>query len=317
MIRKKQFIKDLNKDDIVNDVFVIKFKKPVETYKNGFRFELRVGDSTKEIMLKYWGSDDENYVRKLYDSLEKGDVILVQGRINEWRDKLEISANERCEIRKLEEGEYDPKDFIKQSSEDKEKMWNDFSEMIKDIENEDIRKVLEEFFHNQDFAEKFKESPAAMYIHHGWVSGLLEHSLSVTKIARDFCRTHNMDKDLVTAGAMLHDIGKVKEFNMTTSINVTTEGMLIGHVTIGTKMLNDVMDKLQTPRNIRLKLLHTVLTHMGEYGSSKLPAFPEAYAVFYADRVDTDLTHMITIKNEAQTEDDYMYDRHMGNIYLK
>jgi 3'-5' exoribonuclease len=126
-----------------------------------------------------------------------------------------------------------------------------------------------------------------------------------------------MDKDLLIAGCLLHDIGKLKEFEMTTSIRVTDEGMLVGHVTIGAEMLQKAMDKLATPKELQMKLTHMILTHMGEYGSSKKPSLPEALALFYADQASAQITHMITLKEEAATDDDYIYNKDLGNIYLK
>ena len=318
MYTKKQYVKDLKKEDLVNDIFVVKFKKPVEQYKNGYKFELRIGDSSKEIMYKYWGPDNEGAVKTLYESINKDDVVLVQGRMNEWNEKLEISANDRNTIQILKEGEYDVKDFIKKSEKDPEEMWNELNGFIESVQDLELKKVIDHFFKDEKFVSDFKISPAAMYIHHGWIHGLMEHTLSVVKSVDFLQKVHpSLDRDLMIAGALFHDMGKLKEFNMKTSIRVTTEGMLIGHVTIAAEMLNKAMEELNTPENIKMKLIHVVLTHMGEYGSSKKPSIPEALAVFYADQTDAQMTHMIDLKKEAQTEDDYIYNKDFGNIYLK
>ena len=321
-MRKKQFIKDLKKDEIVNDIFVVKFKKPVEPYKNGYKFELRLGDSTKEIMFKYWGSDNEVLVKRLYDMIKKDDIIHVQGRVNEWNNNLEISANSDHLIKILNENEYSKEDFVKTSEKDINEMYNEILNIINTIEDEEIKKLVEYFYLNEEFKNKIKISPAAMYLHHGWIGGLLEHTLSITKIAIKLCdhyknENFKVNKDLVIAGSLFHDIGKLREFGLTTNISVTTEGMLVGHVTIGCEILNKAMDKLNTPNEIRMKLIHIIITHMGDYGSNKLPAFPEALIVFYSDRIDADLIHMFDLIKNANTEDDYIYDKNKGNIYLK
>src|SRR5210317_867922 len=98
IVKKKKLIKDLTKNEIVDDIFVVKFKKPVEQYKNGFKFELRLADSSGEIMYKFWGSDNEALVEGIYDSIKDGDVVYIQGRMNEWNEKLEISANNDYDI---------------------------------------------------------------------------------------------------------------------------------------------------------------------------------------------------------------------------
>jgi len=318
MHTKKQLVNDLKKDDIVNDIFVVKFKKPVEQYKNGYRFEMRVGDSSKEIMYKYWGPDNEDAVKALYDSIKKDDVVLLQGKMNEWNEKLEISANEHNPIQVLNEGEYDVKDFIKRSEKNPEEMWNELIGFVDSIQNPELKKLIDHFFKNEEFASKFKESPAAMYIHHGWIHGLLEHTLDVLKLATKIQETHpTLDRDLIVTGVLLHDIGKIREFEVRTSIRVSTEGMLIGHVTIAADLIQKAIDELGINKELGMKVIHIVLTHMGEYGSSKTPSIPEALAVFYADQTSAQVSHMVNLKEDAQTEDDYIYNKDFGNVYLK
>jgi 3'-5' exoribonuclease len=318
MLEKKQFIKNLKKDDIVNDIFVVKFKKPVEAYKNGYKFELRLGDSSKEIMYKYWGPAEEAKVKLLYDTIKSDDVIFLQGRVNEWNNQLEISADFHNTIRVLSKDEYSIKDFVKETSKSVEDMFKELKSYIDSVSDSNLKKLLDYFFNDSSFVLKFKECPAAMYIHHGWLGGLLEHTLSVVKICSDIFKIHNnMNRDLLITGAILHDIGKIREFEVKTSIKVSTEGMLLGHVTIGIEMLIHAMDKLQTPLDLRLKIMHIMITHMGEYGSNKTPAFPEALTIFQADQLDAKILQMISFKEEAQTEDDYIYHKEFGNVYLK
>ncbi|MBT5021428.1 HD domain-containing protein [Candidatus Woesearchaeota archaeon] len=318
MIRKNQFIQDLKKDDIINDIFVVKFKKPVEPYKNGYKFELRLGDSTKEIMYKFWGSQNEDAVKIIYESINKNDVVLIQGRVSEWRDVLEIAANDQHTIKILSPGEYDVSDFVRKTKYDIEQMWVALMQYLDSVTDSEIKKVLEHFFKNSEFAERFKISPAAMYIHHGWIGGLLEHTLSVVKIIDGIHKVHpTLNRDLMIAGAMIHDIGKLDEFEVTTNIRPSKRGMLVGHVTIGIDMLERSMDKIETPEDLRLKLIHMLLTHMGEYGSSKTPSFPEALAVFYADQTDARITQIKTLVEGANTEDDSIYHKDFGNVFLE
>ncbi|MBI2129601.1 HD domain-containing protein [Candidatus Woesearchaeota archaeon] len=318
IIRKKQFIKDFKQDQIVNDIFVVKFKKPIEPYKNGYKFELRLGDSSREIMYKYWGSPEEAKVKFLYDMIKPDDVVLAQGRVNEWKGQFEISANEENKIKILSKGEYDASDFVRMGLKPVEELFKELMNYIEKIENKELKKLLDYFFKDENFAKRFKESPAAMYIHHGWIGGLLEHTLSVAKLCEDIFKIHDgMDRDLLITGAILHDIGKLEEFTVTTSIKVSTKGMLLGHVTIGVEMLMRAMDQLKTPEEIKLKILHIIITHMGEYGSNKLPSFPEALTIYYADELDAKVLQMREIKETAQTEDDYFYHKDFGNVYLR
>ena len=318
IISKKQLIKDLKKDELVNDIFVVKFKKPVEPYKKGYKFELRLGDSSKEIMYKYWGPAEEAKVKMLYDMIKQDDVVQVQGRVNEWNKQLEISANSDHMIKVLGKDEYDSRDFVRMTKKKVEEMHKELMHFVDSVCEKELKRLLEHFFKDEKFSKRFNESPAAMYIHHGWLGGLLEHTISVTKICDDVLKVHSeLDRDLVITGALLHDIGKIEEFVVTTSIRVSARGMLLGHVTISAEMLIRAMDILKTPEELRTKVLHMIITHMGEYGSNKVPSFPEALVVYLADHLDTRVMQMTDLKESAQTEDDFFYHKDFGNIYLK
>jgi 3'-5' exoribonuclease len=318
IIRKKQLIRDMKKEELIDDVFVVKFRKPIEPYKNGYKFELRLADSSKEIMYKYWGPSDEQKVRLLFETIRPDSVVQVQGRVNEWNNQLEISANEQSKVRVLKQGEYDIRDFVRETEKPVEDMYADLLANVASVKDPAIKGILDHFFCDPVFADRFKKSPAAMYKHHGWIGGLLEHTRSVLSICLDIQKVHpGMDRDLLTAGALLHDIGKMDEFTVATSIKVSTEGMLLGHVTIGVQMLTRAMDILKTPRETQHKILHMLITHMGEYGSNRMPSFPEALAVFHADQLDAELLQMSELKDKAQTEDDYIYAKDFGNVYLR
>lgn len=315
MKEKKTAINTLVDGDMVDDIFVVKFKKPVEPYKNGFRFELRIGDASKEIMAKYWGPNDQSLVQQLYESIQKDSVVHIIGRVQEWNEQLEISTKT---ITLVNHGSYDPAAFIRKSTKNIEEMYKDLMQHITQVHDEHLKGLLLHFFGNADFAKQFKVAPAAMYLHHGWIGGLLEHTLAVTRIALSYCEIHkSLNKDLVITGCLFHDMGKLQEFDVGTSIRMSTEGMLIGHVTIAVQELTKAMQELQLPKELQWKVNHMVLTHMGEYGSSKTPSFPEALAVFYADQADAQLTHMIDVKEHANTEDEHMYSKHFGNVYLQ
>lgn len=318
MIVKKTLIKNLKENEIVDDIFVVKFKKPVEQYKNGFKFELRLADSSGEIMFKFWGPNNEPLVQGIYDSIKDDDVVYIQGRVNQWNERLEISSNNDYEIHVVKEEEYDAKEFIRKSEKSIPQMLEQLNHYIDSIQDEEIKKLANYFFKNESFVNKFKIWPAAMYIHHAWIGGLLEHTLNIIKTCDFIHKTHfKLNRDLMFIGALFHDIGKLKEFEISTTIKVTDEGMMIGHVMLGLDMVNKAMEELNVREELRLKIRHMILTHMGEYGSTKTPSIPEALALYYADKMDGDLDHMQDLMKNASTDDDYIYTKHYGNIYLK
>ena len=196
--KKVQTITGLKKDQIVNDVFFVKFKKPVEKYKNGYKFELKIGDSTGEMMMKYWGEDKEENVKKIYDSIKQDDVIFINGRVNEWNEKLEISLNKDNMIKVCYPEQYNTSDFIKTSEKDIEVMFKDLLQVIDSIKDAHLKKILDYFFSDEEFAEKFKQCPAAMYNHHGWIGGLLEHVLNILHICEHISKIHpTLNRDLL------------------------------------------------------------------------------------------------------------------------
>ncbi|MBN2250732.1 MAG: HD domain-containing protein [Candidatus Altiarchaeota archaeon] len=312
-------VRSLKPDMAVGHRYVVKFKKPVQRYSKGYRFELRVGDATGEVMLKFWGPDDEEAVSRLYDAIEKDDVVLVKGTTSEYRDNVEISVNDFSGIRVCEPGEYDPEQFV-EVAEDIPGMYGELMEYASQVEDAELRKVLDAFFKDDAFIKEFKYATAAMYKHHARIGGLLEHTLSVTKLASGIAAHYpRLNKDIVLTGAILHDLGKVREFDITTNIRTSTQGMLLGHVVMGFEILQQKIRDLDVSPDTALKLKHMILAHHGEleYGSPKRPCFPEAMLVHCADSLDASLTQMIDRKENPGTEDDYVYTKDFGNIYLK
>lgn len=313
-------IADFEVFDQVSGNYVVKFKKPMQKYVKGFKFELRIGDSSGEVMLKFWGPDDEAAVKQLYDSVSVDDVVHVRGEVAEYHDSKEVAVNDVNGIKVLSPVEYVKSDFVKESEKEIDEMYAELASIISSVKNPDHKKVLDAFFTDAEFLKKFKHDPAAMYKHHAWIGGLLEHTLSVVRICEKSLELYpDLDRDLVVAGAILHDIGKTREFTVTTSIKPTLESRLVGHVVMGVEMLHAKTEGMDVSEELLVKLKHIIESHHGqlEWGSPKTPAFPEAMLVHHADYLDAKLTHILTRKKEAKTEDDFMYLKEYGSIYLK
>lgn len=317
--RKIKNIRDFKPGDVIKEIFVVKSKRPVQKYQSGFRFELIVGDSSGETTLRYWGSENQKNVEQLHSSIDKDQVILVDGEVREWKGGWDISV-ENDKLKVLSPEEYDIRDFIPITKKDIDKMYDELKEIISSIKNPELSMVLKSFFSDQTFVNKFKELPAGMYKHHGWIGGLLEHTLNVAKICQRLASIYpELDKDLLLTGAILHDSGKVKELELKSSIKYSDEGALKGHITIGHEVLSARLNEIGVSKKLAIKLSHMILSHHGDFfpGSPVLPAFPEALALHYADLADCRLNNMINKKNEALTGDDYVYTKDFGKIYLK
>lgn len=317
----KQFIKDLEFGKKVESNFSVKYRHPLREYVNGFMFVIGLADKTGEIEAMYWGGRNLEKVKGVYESFRDGDVVYVSGIVGEFRDKLKIDINEgEGAIRKIEE--YEIKDFIAETERNVEEMASEVREIINSIGNQHLKFLINSFFNDSEFFEEFKKAPAAMYIHHACVGGLLEHTLGVVKLCEAACSIYpQMDRELVLTGAILHDIGKLKEFRVTTNIKISEEGTLRGHIIIGDELVQKKIKSIEGfPEALRLKLSHIILSHHGsnEYQSPKEPQFPEAVAVHYADEFDSKLYQYTEIKEKAKESSDFRaYSKRLGEVYLK
>ena len=317
---KKLYIKDMEDGALIHDIFAVKYKKNPVAYKgkSGEWFEIRLADKSGEITAKYWG-DDIDGTEAIYNSFTKNEVISVQGRVVTYGEQLQISI-EKGGIRKCLPDEYSLKDFVATTEQDIDAMFQVLQDIIKSV-NGPLQRLLLSFFQDDAFAQKFKYAPAAMHRHQNYIGGLLEHTLNVTRMCQMIHEVHpSLDRNLLLTGAILHDIGKMEEFEVTTHIDSSEPGMLMGHITIGAQM---VRDKIRTlpgfPDVLSFKIIHIILSHHGhtEYGSPKTPQFPEALGVYYADELDAKIDYTLRLKNEARTDDPWLWKRDMGHIYLK
>ncbi len=321
-MKKTQFVSELCEGEKVDDLFSVKYKKPPREYSKGYMFEVRVTDRTGEINLKYWGSRNRSSVQNVYDPIAPGEVVRVRGRVSEYRDTLEIAVSDNGEdgIQPVDRSAYNIRDFLGSTEKDVDQMMSKLFSRIRQVENEHLSKLLMEFFADDDFVKRFKNAPASMHLHCNWLGGLLEHTLNVVNICDFLYGLHEkMDRDLLITGAILHDIGKLEEYTLSTNIDVSIDGMLRGHLVIGAEMVNRKCDELQGfPELLKMKLAHIILSSHGQtdYGAVKEPQFPEALAVSQADNVEAKLEQYISKKEDARTEDPWIYDKRLGHIFL-
>lgn len=324
---KKQLISDLKEGDMVDDIFVVKIKKSLTPYKNkpGSYFQLILSDNTgKTLEYNFWGGLDDTITKQIYSSIKSDSVIRAKGRITMYNDKLQLTANEDALLQVLEPEQYNAEDFIKAARKNIEESYLKLKQIISSVENPQIRQLLQNVFNDPKLESVFKKHPGAIEIHHNWIGGLLDHTLEVASYCELSARLFsNLDKDLLMAGALLHDIGKLKELDVTSRIKGSTEGQLTGHLVLGTIYVSNMIDKVEG-FNIVLKdkLLHMLVSHHGrmEYGSPKEPMFPEAMALYYADEMSSKLAWISEFVNDAKedTEDDFMYNpKHGKNFYLR
>ncbi len=322
IFKKKKLISDIKDGEVIDDVFFVKFKKPLQPYAKGQFFSLRLEDSSDGIMLKFWGSGSANDTQKLFDSIQANGVVKVKARASSFNDKIELSVNNALDLKMLTVDEFDSKDFKRLSSRDPIVMFNELKALIERVNDSDIKKVLKELFLTETpFARTFKSAPAAVHLHHAWQHGLLEHSLNVANICLKMKSIYpnELNENYLIAGALLHDIGKTREFEEKIINVVSEEGMLIGHTVIGVQILSEIMNKLNTPKSLQFRLVHLILSHHGslETGAVKVPAFLEAVVLAKVDDLDSRTQLAIEKIQKANTENNTIYDKHLGNFFVK
>jgi 3'-5' exoribonuclease len=325
--KKEQYIENLREGDAVNDFFAVKLKKAQRPYKRGMFFEFVATDKTGEISVKCWGGENKDRVKRLYESFNTGDVVQVRtGMVETYEDRLQISVNENSGgVRKCTPNEYDVTDFLPALPEERiEELYVTIKKEIKTIQSEPLKHLLATFFDDSEFLKMYLHSPSAISRHHNYIGGNLEHSVGVIRLCQNISEMYpTVNKDLLLSGAILHDIGKLKEYTYAASIDVSDEGNFIGHIVIGEQWIREKIQILRTkgeefPKELEHQLIHLILSHHGKYewGSPKLPKLLEACILHQADLMDSQVKNYLQMIQDAKklTDEDwtFIYDSDAG-----
>lgn len=281
-----KLIRDYKDGDRVFDIYLCKHKASAVT-KNGKSYEnVILQDKTGTIDAKIWDPNSAGIGD--FDAL---DYVEVYGDVSSFQGSLQISIKR---TRLCQEGEYNPADYLPVSPFPIEDMYRELTGYINGIENKYLKMLLEDFFvKDESFIKAFKQSSAAKAIHHGFVGGLLQHTLCVTRLCEYYCKAYPMlKKDLLLTAAICHDIGKTKELSLFPENDYTDDGQFLGHIIIGTEMVGEKIKNIDGfPAVLAAELKHCILSHHGEYeyGSPKKPAIMEAVALNFADNTDAKL----------------------------
>lgn len=301
-----KYIKDYKEGDRVFDIYLCKHKQSAVT-KNGKAYDnVILQDKTGTIDAKVWDPNSAGISE--FDSL---DYIEVYGEVNSFQGSLQISIKR---VRVCQDGEYDPADFLPVSKKNLDQMFQELNGLIDSIQNEYLQKLLRAFFvEDESFSKRFRQSSAAKTVHHGFVGGLLEHTLSVAKLCDYYCKAYPMLKrDLLITAAICHDIGKTKELSLFPENDYTDEGQLLGHIVMGSEMIGEKAKEIPGfPAVLLGELKHCILAHHGEYeyGSPKKPALMEAVALNYADNTDAKMQTFTEILENTSDQGWLGYNR--------
>lgn len=283
-----KYIETLREGERINEIYLCKFKQAALTKAGKAYDNVILQDKTGTLDAKIWdpgsvGIDD-------FDAL---DYVAVTGDITSFQGNLQLSIKR---ARKAHEGEYDPKEYLPSTDKDVEEMYAQLLKYIDSVKNPYLNQLLHSFFDDPDFAAKFKSHSAAKSVHHGFVGGLLEHTVSVTRNCDYFAQNYPfLNRDLLLTASMFHDIGKLKELSAFPANDYTDEGQLLGHIMIGAEWVGEKIRGIEGfPEVLANELKHCILAHHGEleYGSPKKPALVEALALSFADNVDAKMETM-------------------------
>ncbi len=295
-----KYIKDLNDGDRVADIYMCKQRTAAVT-KNGKNYlSLILQDKTGVIDAKVWDPSSPGIAE--FDAM---DYVEVMGDVSLFNGSLQMSVKR---VRLCREGEYNPADFLPTSSRDIEEMYQELLKLINRTQNEYLKKLLNSFFvEDEAFIKKFKFSSAAKSVHHGFVGGLLEHTLSVATLCEYYAKQYPiLKRDLLVTAAICHDIGKVRELDAFPVNDYSDEGNLLGHIVMGSEMVGERIREIPGfPQVLGNELKHCILAHHGEleYGSPKKPALVEAFALNFADNVDAKMETFKELMESTASQD--------------
>ena len=300
---KKQMIKDLKiGDEVETQAMVLEANKTAfsSPHRSGEYFlRLTLGDVSGRVKAVMWDPPTGS------DALQQDDLVFVRGSVSDYHGPQVVVSD----IRKLDPDKVNRAFFQAVSRRDPAEMMGELKDIInEDVKDKHLRSLLEAFFSDPGFARLYANSPAARTIHHNCVGGLLEHALEVIAICRKLAELYpdQVKLDLLITGAILHDIGKIEEYNQDSiSFDFTDRGKLVGHISIGKEMFDRRMAGLPDfPEDLKLELEHMLLTHHGvrEWGSPEVPKTIHAFALFHADLVSARMDQFIKVMEKHTPE---------------
>lgn len=285
-----KYIESFREGMHISDVYLCK-NKQISLTKAGKEYgNLVLQDKTGTIDSKIWDLGSPGI-----GNFETMDYVHVEADVTLFQGTYQLKVNR---IRKVTEGEYIPGDYLPVSRKDIDLMYEELTGFIRSIKNDKLKRLVSSFFiEDKEFIKTFRQHSAAKSVHHGFVGGLLEHTLSVVKLCDYYAGYYPLiNRDLLLSAAMFHDIGKTKELSVFPENDYTDDGQLLGHIIIGVEMVGERIKTIPDfPEKTSTELKHCILAHHGEleYGSPKKPALLEALALNFADNTDAKMQTMI------------------------
>ena len=290
------FINQIRENDLVEGVFWVKEKAMPFTRTGTPYLRVRLTDRSGEMEGRIWDG-----VEEFADLFEREDFIRIKAQATSYQDQVQLNIKS---LTKAERGEVALEDFLPASERDPEEMLAELVGIAQGIENPYLKELVMAFLGDKEFTTLFKRAPGAKRLHHACLGGLLEHTLSVTKLIEEI-RGHyaGINHDLLLAGGILHDVGKVNELSYDIAFDYTDEGRLVGHIVMGTEMVEERIAQIKGfPKELAMLMKHLMISHHGqyEYGSPKRPKTLEANILYYLDDLDAKVNGIQEFMNKGE-----------------
>jgi 3'-5' exoribonuclease len=310
---KTLFVKNLKPGSEVAEFFVLR-KKEIREKSDGEKFlKLELGDKTGRIEGVVWDNPEQ-----IYDQAQTGEIVKIKGWVTTYKEIPQLKVEK---LRKAKKKEIDLSDFLPASEKDLDSLYQEFEKVVSTIKNHHLRRLLELLMEDFSLMEKLKKTPGGKLWHHAYVGGLLEHTLKVVQICEKAASMYKLvNRDLLIAGALVHDIGKISAYSAKGFFDYTDEGRLVGHIVSGDELIDKKICAIEGfPPNLALQLKHLILSHQGqlEFASPVVPKTIEAIILHYADELDAKadaFSHIIkTQKSKGKRWSDWV---HLINRYI-
>src|SRR5271165_428981 len=272
----------------ITSSFVVASKQ-VKAKKNGDPYlAVTLADRTGQLQANMWDN-----VADSINAFEQDDFVKVKGVVQKYNGRWQLTLHR---VRKLGDAEIDYTDYLPKTSKDIDQLWRTLGAFVESMENPWLKRLVKDFMADEAIATAYKNAPAAKTLHHAYVGGLLDHVVSLFTMCDLAARNYpQVNRDLLFTGAFLHDIGKIHELAYQRSISYTTKGQLLGHMIIELEMLHERLFRIPGfPDELKILIEHLIISHHGQYefGSPKLPMFPEALMLHYLDDLDSKMESM-------------------------
>lgn len=286
-------IKDFVQNETVTAFAAVR-KKDVKEYEGKTYLSLEFGDASGRIAGVWWEPD--SYA---VEEMEEGDIVKIRAVVGIYRGKSQLRVNK---MRAAKEDEYDLADMLPHSKFPPDELKARILSLSERVENSHIKKLMSAFWNDEEFMASYLKASAGKLWHHSWIGGLAEHSVNVTEICLAMSNRYEwVDRDLLIFGGLFHDMGKIYQYQITSYIDYSDEGRLVGHISSADAKIVEYAAKMESfPPKLLMKLRHMILAHHGmiEYASPVLPQIPEAFILYYADEIDSKMGAIERIKDK-------------------